>query len=198
MCPCAKTLTWKGTAILLQDNLLKGFGLPNEMISDRDPRFAAHASKELLKLLNICSNLMTAYHQQPDRATEQVNQEIKAYLAIYCTSHPEDRLHSLSMLEFMHNNRRHAEQIHTPFKLIQGNSPISIPVTSFYTKYASIKEKMKQMINDREEALATHELAKTRIVNRKQLNFVPFEKDQNVWLNTRNLEMNHYKKIAPK
>ena len=57
---------------------------------------------------------------------------------------------------------------------------------------------MKRMINDREEALAAHKLARTRIANRKQLNFTPFEKNQKVWLNTRNLKMNHHKKIAPK
>ena len=168
LCPCAKTLTWKGAAILLQDNLSKRFGLPDKMISDRDPRFAAHTFQELLKLLNICSNLTTAYHPQSDRATEQVNQEIEAYLAIYCMSHPEDWLHSLSTLEFTHNNRRHAEWVHIPSELIQGNSPISVPVTFSHTKYPSIKEKMKQMINDREEALATHELARTRIANRKE------------------------------
>ena len=94
-------------------------------------------------------------------------------------SHPEDWLHSLSTLEFTHNNRGHAEQAHTPFKLIQGNSPISVPVTFSHTKYLSIKEKMKQIINER-EALAAHELARTRIGNRKQLNFIPFEKNQKV------------------
>ena len=57
---------------------------------------------------------------------------------------------------------------------------------------------MKCMINDREEALAAHELARTRIANRKQFNFTPFEKNQKLWLDTRNLKMNHYKKIAPK
>ena len=143
LCPCAKTLTWEGTAILLQDNLFKRFGLPDEMISDRDPRFAAHAFQELFKLLNISSNLTTAYHPQSDRATERVNQEIEAYLAIYCTSHPEDWLYSLSTLEFMHNNRRHTEQVHTPFELIQGDSPISIPIIFSHTKYLSIEEKMK-------------------------------------------------------
>ena len=54
------------------------------------------------------------------------------------------------------------------------------------------------MINDREEALATHELARIRIANRKQSNFTPFKKNQKVWLITRNLKMNHHKKIAPK
>ena len=164
------------------------------MISDRDPRFPARAFQELLKLLNICSNLTTTYHPQSDGATERGNQEIEAYLAIYCMSHPEDWLHSLSTLEFMHNNRRHAEQIHTPFKLIQGDSPISVPITFSHTKYPSIEEKMKRMINDREEALATHELARTTIANRKQLNFTPFKKNQKVWLDTRNLNMNHHKK----
>ena len=142
LCPCAKMLTWEGAAILLWDNLSKRFGLPDEMISDRDPRFAAHAFQELLKLLKICSNLTTAYHPQSDGATKWVNQEIKAHLAIYCMSHPEDWLHSLSTLEFIDNNWRHTEQIHTPFELIQGNSPISIPVTFSYTKYPSIKKKI--------------------------------------------------------
>jgi hypothetical protein len=36
LCPCAKTITWEGTATLLRDNLFKRFGLPDEIISDRD------------------------------------------------------------------------------------------------------------------------------------------------------------------
>jgi transposase InsO family protein len=103
-CPCVKMITWEGTATLLQDNLFKKFRLPDKMISDRDPRFAAHAFQELLKLLNIKSNLTTAYCPHSDGATERVNQEIKAYLSIYCTSHLEDWLHLLSTLEFTHNN----------------------------------------------------------------------------------------------
>jgi hypothetical protein len=167
LCSCAKTITWEGTATLLQDNLFKRFGLPDEMISDRDPRFEAHAFQELLKLLNIKSNLTTTYHPQLDGTTERVNQEIKAYLSIYCTSHPEDWLHLLSTLKFTHNNQRHTKRVHTLFELIQGDSPISIPITFSHTKFLSIKEKIKQIINDREEALAAHELARTRIVNRK-------------------------------
>jgi Integrase zinc binding domain len=198
LCPCAKTITWEETATLLRDNLFKRFGLPDKIISDRDPRFAAHAFQELLKLLNIKLNLTTAYYSQSDGATKRVNQEIKVYLSIYCTSHPEDWLHSLSTLKFTHKNRRHAERIHSPFKLIQGDNPISIPIMLSHIKFLTIEEKMKQMISGREEALAAHELARTRIANRKQSKFVPFKKDQKVWLDTRNLKMSHHKKIAPK
>src|ERR1700678_1847358 len=90
LCPCAKTLTWERAATLLRDNLFKRFGLPDKILSDRDPRFAAHTFQELLKLLNIKLNLTTAYHPQSDGATERVNQEIEAYLAIYCTAHPTE------------------------------------------------------------------------------------------------------------
>jgi transposase InsO family protein len=96
LCPCIKTIMWEGTATLLQDKLFKRFGLPDKIISDRDPRFAAHTFQELLKLLNIKSNLTTTYHPQLDGATERANQEIEAYSSIYCTSHPEDWLHTFT------------------------------------------------------------------------------------------------------
>jgi transposase InsO family protein len=70
LCPCIKTITWEGSATLLRDNLFKRFGLLDKIISDRDPRFAANAFQELLKLLNIKSNLTTAYH--PHSQMEQL------------------------------------------------------------------------------------------------------------------------------
>ena len=57
---------------------------------------------------------------------------------------------------------------------------------------------MKHMIQEREEALAAHELARTRMANWKQLTFVPFEKGQKVWLDTQNFKTNYHKKIMPK
>jgi transposase InsO family protein len=68
--PTAKTLTQEGAGQLLLDNLYKQFGLPDEMLSDRGPQFAAKAFHELLKLLGIKSNLTTAYHPQTDGSTE--------------------------------------------------------------------------------------------------------------------------------
>ena len=169
-------------------NLFKQFGLPDSIISDRGPQFAAQSFQELLKLLNVKSHLSTAYHPQMDGATKWVNQEIEAYLAIYCANHPEDWHKSLSTLEFTHNNRRHADRLHTPFKLILGDSPISIPITFRHTKFPSIKEKMKWMITDREEALAAHELAWPRMANRKLSSFTSFTQGQKVWLDSRNLK----------
>ena len=54
------------------------------------------------------------------------------------------------------------------------------------------------MIHEMEEALATHKLAKRRMLNQKQSKFIPFEKGQKVWLDTRNIKITYLKKIMPK
>ena len=78
--------------------------LPDKINSDRGPQFASKAFTELLKLLGIKSALSMAYHPQTDRTMERVNQEIEAYLSIYCALHPEGWPQALHTLEFTHNN----------------------------------------------------------------------------------------------
>jgi Integrase zinc binding domain len=68
--PCNKTITTEGTSKLLLDNLYKRFGLPDKIISDRDPLFASRTFLELLKLLGVTSALSTAFHPQTDGTTE--------------------------------------------------------------------------------------------------------------------------------
>ena len=41
--PCNKTITAEQVGNLLLENLYKWFGLPDEIISDQGPQFAAHA-----------------------------------------------------------------------------------------------------------------------------------------------------------
>ena len=51
--PCTKEITAEQTAQLLVDNLFKRFGLPEKMISDRGPQFAAQVFRHFLQLLEI-------------------------------------------------------------------------------------------------------------------------------------------------
>jgi len=78
--PCSKTLIEEEAGEILLNQVYKRVGLPDSIISDRDPRFIARAFQELLQLLIIKSKLTTAFHLQLDRTTEQFNQEIEAYL----------------------------------------------------------------------------------------------------------------------
>jgi hypothetical protein len=196
--PCNKTITSEGTAKLLLENLYKRFGLPDKIISDRGPQFASKAFLELLKLLGVKSALSTAYHPQTDGTTERVNQEVEAYLSIYCASHPEEWPQALHTLEFTHNNRRHADRQNTPFELMFGEAPVAIPLSFENTKYPSIEDRMGTLLRNREEALAAHELSRNRMIERRKSTFIPFKKGDKVWLDSRNLKTIYHKKMKPK
>ena len=56
---------------------------------------------------------------------------------------------------------------------------------------------MHNLIRDREEALATHELAMRRIANRQKNIFTPFKRGDKVWLDTRNIQTTNNPKIRP-
>ena len=196
--PCDKTITAEGTAKLLLENMYKRFGLLDKIISDRGPQFASKVFVELLKLLGIKSALSMVYHPQTDGTTKWVNQEIEAYLGIYCASHPEEWVAALSTLEFTHNNQRHAERQKTPFKLMFGDSPVAVPHSFENTRFPMIKDKMKTLIENQEEALATHELARMQMIEHWRTTFIPFKKGDQVWLDSRSLKTIYHKKMAPK
>ena len=72
-----KEMTAKGLARLFRDNVWKLHGLPESVISDKGPQFAAELIKELNKMLEIETRLSTAFYPQTDRQTEWINQELE-------------------------------------------------------------------------------------------------------------------------
>jgi hypothetical protein len=82
--------------------------------------------------------------------------------------------------------------------LTNGKSPVAIPTTFKNTRFPSVAEKIKNLVTSREEALAAHKLARSRMAERIKSNFVPFKKGQMVWLDLRHIKTNYHKKMAPK
>jgi hypothetical protein len=82
--------------------------------------------------------------------------------------------------------------------LINGEASVAIPMTFKNTKFPSVAEKIKNLVTSREDALAAHELARSRMAERIKSNFLPFKKGQIVWLDSRHLKTNYHKKMAPK
>ena len=60
----------KGLARLFRDNVWKLHGLPESVVSDRGPQFAAELMKELNRMLGIETRLLTVFHPQTDGQTE--------------------------------------------------------------------------------------------------------------------------------
>ena len=60
----------EGLARLFRDNVWKLHGLPESIVLDRGPQFAAELTKELNRMLGIEAKLSTAFHPQTDRQME--------------------------------------------------------------------------------------------------------------------------------
>ena len=69
-----------GLAKLYRNNVWRYHGLPDSIILDHGPQFAAELMKELNKLLGVQTKLSTAYHPQMDSQMEHMNQKIEQYL----------------------------------------------------------------------------------------------------------------------
>ena len=66
------------------------------------------------------------------------------------------------------------------------------------TKFPSTEAKIKFLHRARQEALAAHELARTRIQERITSPFKPFKIGDQVWLDSRNLKTRYHSKMAPR
>ena len=73
----------EGLARLFRDNVWKLYRLPESMVSDRRPQFAAELTKELNRMLGIETRLLIAFHPQTDKQTEQMNQKLEQYLRFF-------------------------------------------------------------------------------------------------------------------
>ncbi len=63
----------EGLARLFRDNVWKLHGLPESVVSDKGPQFAAELTKELNWMLGIKMKLSTAFYPQTDGQTERMN-----------------------------------------------------------------------------------------------------------------------------
>jgi transposase InsO family protein len=130
LCPCNKTIDAEGTIKLYIDNVFIQFGLPDTIISDRGPQFASNVFNGILDAIEVKHRMSTAYHPQTDGQTERYNQELEAYLRIYCAYKPDDWSNKLSLAQFAHNARTHEAIKQSPFQLIYGTKPIALPEAS--------------------------------------------------------------------
>ena len=105
----------EGLARLFRDNIWELHGLPESVVSDRGPQFAAELTKELNKMLGIETRLATAFHPQTDEQTERMNQELEQYLRFFVEHRQKDWPEWLASAEFTVNNKAYTVTKVSPF-----------------------------------------------------------------------------------
>ena len=73
----AGEMSAEATTRLFFNGIVRNYGLPDEMLHDRDPRFTAEFWTKLWKVLGSRAVFSSAYHPQTDGRTERMHQTIE-------------------------------------------------------------------------------------------------------------------------
>ncbi|KAE8980405.1 hypothetical protein PR001_g24282 [Phytophthora rubi] len=122
LAPVAAEVTADESAELLLDLVFRHHGLPESIVSDRDPRFTSAFWTRLFVLLGTRLLMSTAAHPETDGQTERVNRVLEDVLRSYATSFASWSSF-LPMAEFALYNSTHASTGLTPFFVNNARHP---------------------------------------------------------------------------
>ena len=80
----------EGLAKLFRDNVWELYRLPESILLDREPQFAAEITKKLNKILGIQTKLSTSFYLQTDGQIERMNYELEQYLQFFIDHRQKD------------------------------------------------------------------------------------------------------------
>jgi len=185
-----KTLA-EGLARLFRDNVWKLHSLPESIISDRGPQFAAGLMRELNEMLGIKSKLSTVFHPQTDRQTERTNQELEQYLRMFIDHRQEQWPEWLGTAEFAYNNKAHSSTRTSPFKANYGQDPRMGFEGRKKGKYAGAEkfvEKMKEIQEEAKVALRKAQKDMRKYTDKKRSDADKYKVGDLVMLSTKDLK----------
>ena len=189
--PCTEEIDSDGAADNFIREQFRLHGLPRKIISNRGPQFASKLFRAILKGIGVEGALSTAYHPQTDGQSERWNQEIEAYLRMFCSRRRDDWVKWLPIAEFAFNLHVHSSTGYSPFYLMYGYEP-QFHVPAAPTDVPAADERIAKLQEAREDALAALRLAAECMKehhDRHACDTPAFQEGQKVWLDTRNLRI---------
>ncbi|KAK3022797.1 hypothetical protein RJ639_046899 [Escallonia herrerae] len=120
--------TAEEAALLFFKNVVKYWGLPKVIVSNRDPRFTGKFWTELFKLLGSELHFSTSFHPQTDGQTEWVNALLECYLRHFVSANQTDWVRLLDVAPFSYNLMRSEAMNQSPFEIAIGQQSLT-PLT---------------------------------------------------------------------
>ena len=116
--PTTTGLNAEGFAQLFVKNIICRFGIPDSIITDRDPRWTSEFWLGIAKFLRTRMSLSSSHHPQHDGQTEIVNKFLTIMLRAFISENLDDWADWLHLLEFAYNNTVHKSTGATPAFLL--------------------------------------------------------------------------------
>jgi hypothetical protein len=107
-------------------DIVRLHGIPQSIVSDRDPVFTSNFWRELLRLSGTKLQMSSAFHPQSDGQSESANKVIVMYLRCLTGDRPRDWLRWLPWAEYVFNTAFQSSLRETPFRVVYGRDPPSL------------------------------------------------------------------------
>ncbi|QRV75096.1 Retrovirus-related Pol polyprotein from transposon [Ceratobasidium sp. AG-Ba] len=196
--PCTTKINEVETAALFCEHIWSQYGLPRQIISDRDARWTGAFWDHLTTILGIKRALTTAHHPQADGQTEVMNQTLEIMLRSYVDDTKANWKELLPALAFSYNTSIHSATKQTPAFLLQGFEPLrpshllaqtSERIPRIESELAeSFSEEMQAARNKAKNAIQIAQTYQEKSYNKGQ-NFVQFHEGNQVLINLKTLEL---------
>ena len=124
--PLAHPYTAESVAQAFFTDIVRLHGVPQSIVSDRDPVFTSSFWSELMRLMGTKLLMSSAFHPQSDGQTEAANRVIVMYLRCFTGDRPRQWLRWLPWAEYIYNTAYQTSLRDTPFRVVYGRDPPSI------------------------------------------------------------------------
>jgi hypothetical protein len=121
--PITKTIKASEVTFLYLSQIVRLHGMPDSIVSDRDPKFTSAFWQELQRLLGAKLRMSTAFHPQTDGATERAIRIVSQILRAEVSPDQKNWYEKLPMVEFAINSSISASTGFAPFELNYGYLP---------------------------------------------------------------------------
>ena len=196
MTPIDETIDAEQTATLVFQKIVAHFGLPRQVITDRDVRWTSNFWRILCNRLGVRRAFTTAHHPQADGQTEIMNQLLEIALRAYIGPDRDDWRSFLDVLQLSYNSSVHTSTKYSPAFLLRGYEPVTARLDLREPPEVDRNDLesnvwLEQLEAARKEAADAIKLAQAfqqRSYNRGRLS-VEFKEGDQVLLNPHSLEL---------
>jgi putative transposase len=123
--PVPVSISAESTAKVIIREVVRLHGVPESIVSDRDPRFTSDVWQSLWRSLGTNLLMSSSSHPQTDGITERTNRTLLAMLRATLSSNPGNWLELVPLVEFAYNSSMHTAIRMSPFEADIGYKPPS-------------------------------------------------------------------------
>jgi hypothetical protein len=190
-------------ADIFLEEIFRHHGVPQKIISDRDPKMNNRWWKEVLQRLGTRCRFSTAFHPETDGQLEIFNKSLQEVLRNFISPDMTNWARLLPLVEFACNSHKHEGTKHSPFYLTYGRHPVRPIDLTFETEATNAEaqeaaEELHKAIKVTQQFLLDHNSRMKQQADKKRKEHT-FQEGDMVWLSSKNFSWKYgTRKLLPK